>query len=110
MGYVYTHLPQNEDIGFDGRSYSASEGLLDHNGRKVLYLYVDASDITFCDRSYASHLASVNVKGYVARWRYGTGEQGETLSEIEPITGEEDRRAITEALRSTVNVSSVHFF
>jgi len=110
MGQVYAHLPQNEDIGFQGRSYSASEGLLDYNGRKVLYVYVDAADVTFCDRSYASHLASINVQGYVTRWRYGTGESGEPLSEIEPVTDDGDRRAITDMLRSTLNVASVHFF
>ncbi len=110
MGQVYAHLPQNEDIGFQGRSYSASEGLADYKGRKVLYVYVDAADITFCDRSHASHLASINVKGYVTRWRYGAGEGGEPLSEIEPITDEEDRRAVTGILRSALNVTSVYFF
>jgi len=110
MGFVYTHLSQNEDIGFQGRSYNAAECLLDYNGRQVLYLYVDAADVTFCDRSYASHLASVTVKGYVLKWRCGINEEGEAISEIEPITDVAERRAVTDLLRSTVHVSSVHFF
>ncbi len=110
MKYVYGHLPQNEDIGFVERSYSATEGLLEYQGRNVLYLQVDASDVTFCDRSYAAHLASINVKGYATRWKYGTNERGEALSEIEPINEEEEKRAITELLRSSHNISAVNFF
>ena len=110
MAYIYVHLPQNEDIGFRERSYSVIEGLLEYEGRDVLYLLVDASDITFCDRSYASHLASVNVKGYVTRWKYGVNEAGEYTSEVESITDEEDKRAITGILRSTHSISSVNFF
>ena len=110
MAYIYIHLPQNEDIGFRERSYSVIEGLLEYEGRDVLYLLVDASDITFCDRSYASHLASVNVKGYVTRWKYGANEAGEHMSEVESITDEEDKRAITDIMRSTHSISAVNFF
>ena len=110
MNYVYTHLPQNEDIGFLERSYSVIEGILEYGGREVLYLLVDASDVTFCDRSHASHLASVNVKGYVVRLKYETNEAGEAVSEIEPIEDEGDKRAITDTLRSKHNISTVHFF
>ena len=110
MKNVYAHLPQNEDIGFEERSYSVTEGLLEYQGRSVLYLHVDASDVTFCDRSYASHLVSVNVKGYVVRWRHGTSEGGEALSELEPITDDEERRAISDLLRTSLNISTVNFF
>jgi hypothetical protein len=110
MGYIYTHLPQNEDIGFHERSYSLTEGLLEYGGRQVLYLIVDASSVTFCDRSYASHLVSINVKGYVTRWRYETNEEGEALSEIEPVTGDEERRAIRDLLRASHTISAVNFF
>ncbi len=110
MEYVYAHLPQNEDIGFEERSYSVTEGLLEYRGRSVLYLHVDASDVTFCDRSYASYLVSVNVKGYVTRWRYETNEKGEALSEIEPVTDDEGKRAISDLLRTSLNISTVNFF
>ena len=110
MAYIYAHLPQNEDIGFRERSYSVVEGLLEYEGRDILYLLVDASDITFCDRSYASHLTSVNVKGYVTQWKYGNNEAGEALSEIESVTDEGDKRAITHILRANHNISAVNFF
>src|SRR5512136_99252 len=86
--YVYVHVTEGEDIGFEGRSYSLAEELLDYKGRKVLYLNSQASGVSFCDRSYAMHLGSINVKGYVVKWKYRTNEKGETLSEIMPVTGE----------------------
>jgi hypothetical protein len=107
--YVYAHLPQNEDIGFEGRSYSVTEGLLEYRGRRVLYLCAEASDVTFCDCSYASRLVSVNVKGYVTRWKYESNERGEALSEIEPISDEEEQRAIRDLVRASHNVSAVNF-
>ncbi len=109
MKYVYAHLPQNEDIGFEGRSYSVTEGLLEYRGRSVLYLCAEASDVTFCDCSYASRLVSVNVRGYVTRWKYESNEKGEALSEIEPITDEEEQRAIRDLLRASQYMSTVNF-
>ena len=109
MEYVYAHLPQGEDIGFEERSYRVTEKLLDHQGRKVLYLLVEAADVTFCDRSYAMYLASVNVKGYVVRWKYETNEKSDALSEIEAIENEEEQREIGDILRTVNNVSTVSF-
>ena len=109
MNYVYAHLPQNEDIGFEGRSYSVAEGLLEFRGRRVLYLCVEASDVTFCDQSYASRLVSVNVKGYVTRWKYASNERGQPLSEIEPISDGEEQRAIRDLVRASHNVFAVNF-
>ena len=109
MKYVYTHVPEDEDIGFEGRSYRITEGLLDYQGRKVLYLNSEASGVSFCDRSYAMHLGSTNVKGYVVRWKYGTNEKGETLSEIESVTDEEEQREISKLLKVRYNVPAVRF-
>jgi len=107
--YVYVHVTEGEDIGFEGRSYRIAEGLLDYQGRKVLYLNSEASGVSFCDRSYAMHLGSINVKGYVVRWRYGTNKKGEALSQIEPITDEGEQREISKLLKARYNVSAVRF-
>ena len=109
MKYVYIHVTEGEDIGFEGRSYSMAEELLDYKGRKVLYLNSEASGVSFCDRSYAMHLGSINVKGYVVRWKYGTNEKGETLSEIEPVADEGEQREISKLLRVRYNVPEVRF-
>ena len=53
--------------------------------------------------------AGINVKGYVTRWKYESNERGEALSEIEPITDEEEQRAIRDLVRASHNVSAVHF-
>jgi hypothetical protein len=107
---VYTHLPEDRDIGFDGRSYSIKEGVLEYRGRRLLYLNTEASAVSFCDRSYAYHLGSINVKGYIMRWKFGTNEKGEMLSEIEPIDEETEKQEIIKLLRTNQNVSAVHFF
>ena len=109
MKYVYVHVTEGEDIGFEGRSYRIAEELLDYKGRKVLYLNSEASGVSFCDRSYAMHLGSINVKGYVVRWKYGTNEKGEPLSEIEPVTEEDEQREISKLLRVKYNVPAVRF-
>ena len=109
MTYIYAHQPQGEDIGFEGRSYSLAENLLEFKGRKVLYLNTEASAISFCDRSYALHLGSTIVKGYVLKWKYGANEKGEPLSEIEPVTDEVEQRDISKLLRDG-NIATVIFF
>jgi len=52
---------------------------------------------------------SVNVRGYVTRWKYESNEKGEALSEIEPITDEEEQRAIRDLLRASQYMSTVNF-
>ena len=109
MNYVYVHVTEGDDIGFEGRSYRIAEELLDYQGRKVLYLNSEASGVSFCDRSYAMHLGSINVKGYVVKWKYGTNEKGEALSQIEPVTDEGEQREISKFLKVRYNVSAVRF-
>jgi len=110
MKQIYVHVAEDEDIGFEGRSYRLAEEVLDYQGRKVLYLKSEASAVSFCDRSYACHLGSINVKGYVVRWKYGTDEKGEMLSEIEPINNEMEEQEISRLLRANHCGSAVHFF
>lgn len=110
MKYVYVHVTDGEDIGCEGRSYSIAEALLDYRGRKVLYLNSEASGVSFCDRSYAMHLGSINVKGYVVKWKYGTNEKGEALSQIEPITDEGEQKEISRLLRASYNIGTVSFY
>ncbi|MFC2000670.1 hypothetical protein ACFLXE_07980 [Chloroflexota bacterium] len=98
MTQVYTHLDRDEHVGDEGRRYSASESTLEYRGREVLYQYVDAYGVTFCTGNYVSYVGSINVKGYVVRWKYGINENGEALSEIEPVTDKEEQREISALL------------
>ena len=110
MKQIYVHVAQDEDIGFEERSYRLAEELLDYQGRKVLYLKSEASAVSFCDRSYACHLGSINVKGYVVRWKYGTNEKGEMLSEIEPINNEMEMQEISKLFRRNHYETVLNFF
>jgi hypothetical protein len=98
MTYVYAHLSRDEHAGFEGDRYSATERTLQYRGRTVLYQYADAVGVTFCTGTGAPYVGSLNVKGYVVKWKYGTDETGEALSEIEPITDAQERREISELL------------
>ena len=109
MSFMYTHSPPAESVGPESRSYSMIEGTTAYKGRQVLHLYVVASDISFCDRNYAPYMASVNVKGYVVRWKHGRNDKGEELSEIEPITDTTERREISKLFREQYGVLSVSF-
>ena len=104
MSVIYAHLPVDENIGFNERSYVVTEEKMEFREREVLYLYVTASEITFCDGRYASYLGTVNVKGYVRRWKYGTDDKGDELSEIEPIENDGDKREISDMLRTRYGV------
>lgn len=96
---LYIHLPQDQDIGFPERAYQASEERLEYKGREVLYLIVESTGFTCCDRSYTSRLATVRVAGYITRWKYDINERGEAISEIEPIEDEEAQGEIREILQ-----------
>ncbi len=96
--YVYRHLPRDEHTGPEGNRYSATEGILEYQGRKVLYQYADALGVTFCTGTGAPYVGSINVKGYVVRWKYATDEAGDALSEIEPIADREVQKAISSLL------------
>lgn len=103
----YIHLPEDEDIGFLERAYRAIEEKLEYKGREILYLIVECTGFTCCDRSYTSRLETVRVVGYVIRWKYKTSEKGEAISEIELIGDKETQRDVRQMLqkRLILNVS-----
>ncbi len=109
MSQIYHHVPSAQDVGPEGRSYQMTEGTLEYRDRLVLYVHVVASDISFCDRNYAPHMASVNVKGYVVHWKHHTGDEGEEISKVEPITDSDQRHDISRVLRERFGVASVSF-
>jgi len=109
MSYIYAHLPVYENIGFNERSYTVTEEKLEFREREVLCLYATASEITFCDGRYASYLGTVNVKGYILRWKYAVNEKDDELSEVEPFEDEEEKREISDILRTRYGVSNVNF-
>ena len=108
MTYVYAHPPQDSIL--DERRFTLSEGIMEYQGRKVLYHYAEAISVNFCTASGTPFVGNMNVRGYVVRWRYGTNEKGEALSEIEPITDKKEQQEISKLLWPSPNgPTRVHF-
>lgn len=105
----YIHLPQSEDLGPKGRSYTAKEKVIEFQGEKVLLLETEASDMSFCDSSYACQLRSFMVKGYIKKWKYRLSPEGTSISLIEPVLDSEEKRALHEHLRRTCNIENIVF-
>jgi len=92
MSYIYAH-PSIDD-GLEERRYSLSEGILDYRGRQVLYHYSEATSVSFCTASGSPFVGNMHVRGYILRWKYGTDEKGQSLSQIEPVMDEQERQEI----------------
>jgi len=101
MTYVYAHPPQDSIL--DERRFTLSEGVLEYQGRKVLYHYAEATSVSFCTASGSPFAGNMNVRGYVVRWRYGTNEKGEALSDIDPITDKKEQQEISKLLWPSPN-------
>jgi len=111
MAKDYVHLNSDgEEIGWEIRSYKAVESTFEHDGKQVLLVEVEADNCTFCDGSYAMNLAGANVEGYVINWKYKQDENGQAVSEIEPIRDKADRKEILQILKPRYSGSQINFF
>ncbi|MBM3131431.1 MAG: hypothetical protein FJZ95_00115 [Chloroflexi bacterium] len=111
MARDYVHLArQGEEFGWEIRSYSASESTIEHKGKKVLLVEVEAGGCSFCDGSYAHNLTGVNVEGYVTEWQYRRDEQGRAVSLVEPILNSKEQEEIAEILKPRYARSQINFF
>ncbi|MDM7999757.1 MAG: hypothetical protein QUS33_07095 [Dehalococcoidia bacterium] len=107
--YVYTHT-LSDPVLDEKRFTTSTEHILEYKGRRVLYTYTEASAISFCSASGANYAGNMNVKGYVIRWKYGTNERGELLSEIEPVMDKKAQDEITRILWPGTNSAPRVFF
>ena len=106
----YTHLPPEEDIGPSDRSYRAQEKILEYKNRKILYLIVETTGVTFfCDRSSTPHIGSIIVPGYIVNWQSKKDRQGLSMSEVEPIQDHETQREVRELLQ-VEHISNINFW
>lgn len=103
----YIHLPQSEDLGPKGRSYTVVEKVIEFRGKKILVLETEASDISFCDSSYACQLRTFVVKGYIKKWKFRTGPEGMDISILEPLEDNEEKKELHEYLRKTYNIENI---
>ncbi|MBT4511341.1 MAG: hypothetical protein HOC20_03910 [Chloroflexi bacterium] len=110
MARDYVHLAeQGEEIGWEIRSYSASESTFECNGKQVLLIEVEAGGCTFCDGSYAHNLMGANIEGYILKWKYKENEDGLPVSEMEPVRDINEQKQIAEALKQRYARSQLNF-
>ncbi len=107
--YDYVHLPAEEDIDPQGRTYRAFEAVLAYQDRQVLFLEVESSGVGFCCGTYADHVSGINVKGYIVNWKYKETEHGEPISCIEPVASQTEQGEIREILLAEYPTLQVTF-
>jgi hypothetical protein len=80
----YVHQLLNEEIRSIGGYYKVfEEGVLDYEGRKVLYLVKGAHVETSCCGS--GGVAYMDIPGYVTSWKSAKYENGLDISEVKRI-------------------------
>jgi hypothetical protein len=80
----YVHLPLNEELRSIGGYYKIlEEGVLDYEGRKVLYLMKGAHVDTSCCGQ--GGMAYINIPGYLMSWKSEKNEDGLEVSGVKRI-------------------------
>ncbi|MBI4288634.1 MAG: hypothetical protein HY671_09435 [Chloroflexi bacterium] len=109
MTKTYVHAPVNVTIGPEDRGYCLEEELLEHRGREVLCVHSKAGSCRFCDGISLSGLYTIFVKGYIVTDRYRISDNGEVVTEFQPIVDEVERREIEAVLREKWGTAQVFF-
>jgi len=93
----YVHLPLNEEMRSIGGYYKIfEEGLLDYEGRKVLYLLKGAHVETSCCGS--GGVAYMNIPGYLTTWKSEKNDGGLDVSEVKRIRDSAAQKKIRKIL------------
>ena len=104
----YIHLPEEQDMGPEGRSYFIKEEILDYKGKKVLCIQSEAqAGITCCDGSFIQELKSLFVKGYIIDWK--VKEKDKLVSKLEAIKELREQQEIKEILGTKYGASNIYF-
>ena len=79
----YVHQELNEEIRSIGGYYMVvEEGILNHNGREVLYIVKVAEVESCCGTGGCGYIL---VPGYVISWKNKRNDAGLAISVVEPI-------------------------
>jgi len=89
----YVHQRLDEEIRSIGGYYKVlEEGVLDFDGRKVLYVLKGAHVDTSCCGE--GGLGFISVPGYLSSWKSFTNEDGLAVSEVERVRGKEIQKRL----------------
>ena len=108
MTKEYTHELNTEVRSISGGYCLDEEGIIEMDGRQVLYVLGNAVVDSSCCGVYGCRFAV--VPGYVVKWKYKTTEDGIPVSEIEPIPGEQTKQELTRYLKTKEGVTQVQFW
>lgn len=93
----YVHVPLNEEIRAIGGYYKVlEEGVLDFEGKKVLFVMKGAHVDTSCCGE--GGMAFISVPGYVVSYKSSKNEAGMDVSEVKRIRDTGPRKKIKEMI------------
>jgi len=105
----HVHQPRDEEIrSIAGYYMVLEEGVLEYKGRNLLYLVQVAAIETSCCGE--GGMGFVYVPGYINALKARQNGDGKWVSDVDRVSGEEDRKEITRLLRERhPNFQQVNF-
>lgn len=105
----YTHHALGEEVQFVAGHYEiVEEGRLTHGGKEFLYLLGIATvDNSCCGRTGCQFLF---IPGYLHSWKVRTDAQGRAVSEVEPISDQQNQSVIRAFLKVRHPYAQINFF
>ena len=100
----YTHLELNADhsMDLDGGYVPQKEVRFNHNGREALYVVVKIEAGSVCCGFVNGRYAI--VPGYIVNWQNIKNEDGQPISEVEPISDEKAKEYISQIIETSERV------
>ncbi len=104
----YIHQELEKEVKSISGSYTlVEEGCLSYRGREVLYVVGSAVvDSSCCG---VGGCRFINIPGYVVSWKREKDVSGLPVSEIDPITEEDERKEIKNLLDKKYPYSQINF-
>ncbi len=104
----YVHQTTDKDILMPAGCYTPLEEVqIELHGRRVLYVVGESNAESSCCASGKCGYAV--VPGFILRWKHGTDDEGQPVSEVEPIQDDKDKQEIADAIRERHGVSNIRF-
>jgi hypothetical protein len=95
----HVHQAIGEEIrGMSGYYMILEEGVLEYGGREVLYMLGAAAADTSC--CGGAGMGFIQVPGYIKALRARRNPDGLWVSDVERVSGEEERREIAKLLKA----------
>lgn len=104
----YSHEINTEVRSISGFYELDEEGVLEIDGKRVLYVLGNAAVDSACCGSYGCRFAV--VPGRMVKWMYKRDSSGIPQSEVEPLRDRHVRNLVEEELKRTKGVAQVSFW